>query len=307
MIRVVVANYNGKKHLRACLEAVLGQTVPDLEVVVVDDASTDESVKLVEKYQPVKLIKLKENGGAARARNRGAKGYQGKYLLFIDVDTKVAKGGIQKAIEEMEAEEKLGAGQLDLADHHGHFLTWFGMPYQARKGEREIFGGITAALVVRRKVFENIGGFDEDYQIYGEDTDLCWRVWLAGYKVRRLEAKATHQGKSSLSKERVYLNGARNSLTSIVKNADGVWVVPMVLLNGLFWLGLAGYKMMTTKTKEAKWIVTGWTKGLENLTQSLEKRKGVVRTNNNEARRVMFGSRGGVEIIQKGWGWINEN
>jgi hypothetical protein len=306
MISVIVANHNGEKYLKDCLRSVIGQKKVKLELIVVDDGSTDGSVKLADQFKPVKLIKLKENQGPARARNVGVKQSRGRYLLFLDADSRLEKGSLQKAVKEMEKDKSLGAGQLDLADHQGHFLSWFGLPYQGAGKDGRIFGGITAGLMVRREVFEKIGGFDEDYFIYGEDTDLCWRIWLAGFKVKRLKAKARHIGKSSLDYEKLYYYGAKNSLSSIVKNADKELVMAMGVLNGLAWLGIGAAKLLTGKSRQALWIVRGWGRGVVDLNKSLKKRKKVLRVKGNQARTVMFGDLNLQQLVKKSRRWLNE-
>lgn len=301
MIRVVIVNYNGEKNLKKCLESVLKNT---FEVVVVDDGSEDESVRIVRQFKKVKLIRLKQNVGPALARNLGAKGFKGKYLVFLDVDTVLPKGSLVKAIKEMDKEKNLGAGQFDLKDHKGHFLSWFGLAYQAGKKDKYILGGITAGLVVRNKLFKKIKGFDEDFEIYGEDTDLCWRVWLAGYKVKRLRAKLEHLGKSSLTTKRLMRNGARNNMRMIIKNTD---MKSLAIRCSLGWWIVSVVKILRFKFRQAWWIYLGWWQAVLGAGKSLKKRKQVVRVEGNEARMIMFGKIGLAGLLKKGLRWADES
>lgn len=307
MIRVIIANYNGEKYLEACLKAVLKQKIKNLELVVVDDASTDGSIKIAKKFHKVELIRLQENGGPARARNRGARGFKGKYLLFLDVDTLLERESLIEAIAEMETDSRIGAGQLDLADHHGHFMSWAGLPYQASGQEKEILGGITAALIVRRDIFAEIGGFDEHYLIYGEDTDLCWRIWLAGYRVVRLTARATHFGKSSFDASRVDYLGARNSVRSILKNAEWYLILPMLLVNGLFWMTMAWWKISRGESAGAGRVMRGWGRGIREARAGILARNKIKRAKDNRTAGVMWGKIGLIELSKKAWRWVSES
>jgi len=312
-LSVIIANFNGEKWLKSCLQSVLKEKGKWLEVIVIDDGSSDNSVsllkKILEKNKRVKLIELKENKGPAKARNLGVKKSKGKYLLFLDVDTEVKKGALKKLVKRLESDRKIGAVQAKL-DTCGHFLSWWGLPYEINRPQKIIFGGRTAGLIVRRKVFEQIGGFDEDYVIYGEDTDLCWRIWLAGFRVE-YEDKAVikHWGKSSLSsktKERIYYEGAKNGLSNILKNADKNMIWWMVWLNFMAWVIIWLKLILAGRVRIGMAICRGWWWNVINLRKTMKKRKKVVRIKNNQVRGVMFGKIKLSDLLKKGIRWLNE-
>ena len=243
---VVIANYNGARYLDKCLRSVVNSRLKEkerLEVLVVDDGSEDESVRIIKQWQRkdkrVKLIRLRQNQGPARARNLGVKQAKGKYVVFLDVDTEVSLGAVERLISRLAGDKQIGAVQARL-DTRGHFLSWWGFPYEIDQPRKVIFGGRTAGLGIRREMFKEIGGFDEDYVIYGEDTDLCWRVWLAGNRIELVdEAVVKHKGKSSMSqatKQRLFYEGSKDGLSNILKDADKGMIWWMLGLHSLAWL-----------------------------------------------------------------------
>lgn len=313
-LSVVIANYNGRQYLVDCLASVLREKGDWFEVIVVDDGSSDDSAAIVERAMKqdkrLRLLRLKKNQGPAKARNKGVRQSQGRYLLFLDVDTRVGKGALKKIADKLDKEVELGAVQAKL-DTSGHFLSWWGLPYEVKGKERIIFGGRTAGLAVRREVFVKIGGFDEDYFIYGEDTDLCWRIWLVGFRVELLaEAVIDHQGRSSLNQQtkvRIFYQGAKNHLSNILKNADGWMLVRMLPLNVLAWSVIGVRLMLTGQLSLAGAVVRGLGWNLSHFGRTMAKRRQIMKlkAKNNQCRQVMFGKIGLKQLIKKGWRWAN--
>ena len=200
-VSLIITNYNGARYITQCLDSIFKSSLSDCEVIFVDDGSTDKSREILQNYKNhprLKLIFQKENQGPAKARNQGAGKAQGEYLFFLDVDTKIEKDCPRTIVSKFEQNKKIGALQAKLIqaktgniETAGHFLSFLGFPYEIidsevenhHNREREIFGARSAAFAIRKNLFEKIGCFDEDYFIYGEDTDLSWRVWLSGFHV----------------------------------------------------------------------------------------------------------------------------
>lgn len=313
IISIIIPCFNAKKHIKRCFDSILRSKFPSFEVIVVDDGSTDSSVKLVKELTSsrVKLIENKKNLGPARARNIGAKKSQGRYLLFLDVDTEIKKDCLKAIVNKFEEDKKIGAIQANL-DTAGHFLSYFGFPYEikAEKKEKLIFGASTAGMGIRKKLFEKIKGFDEDYLIYGEDTDLSWRIWLTGYQVLYLpQAKAYHFQKSSLNPEtkyRVFYEGAKNNTSNILKNAPLkvlIWMLPFHLLA---WFFLSLKLIIQRRLTMALWIYKGLGWNLKNLDKVLRKRKKVASytAKNNQATKIMLGKQSPKNLLAKGWRWF---
>ena len=205
------------------------------------------------------------------ARNEGAKKAKGKYLVFLDNDTQVAKGWLDRVVKFMDKHKEVGAGQLKLLkidnnqfDSAGEKITGNGFLVERSQGVKDrgqfdqdeaIFSGKGAAMLVRRKIFEKIQGFDEDYGYYWEEPDLFWRVWKSGNRVAFLWMGTVRHAYNSKQKplpkevaaKTVYL-GCRDQYLTISKNAVG-WRLPWMLL----WVGLAWLNLEIMFLIKGKW------------------------------------------------------
>jgi GT2 family glycosyltransferase len=198
---VVIVNYNGLQHLQRCLPAVTAQRYPNYEVLVVDNASSDGSADYVAQAFPqVRLIRNHANLGYAAGNNVGFQHATGEYLAVLNPDTEPTPdwlGELVGALAAPLAPARLGlaTSKILLMDDPAHinacgneltltgltFCRGLGQPaerYAAREAVAAVSG---AAFVVRREVLEQLGGFDERFYMYYEDTDLSLRAMLAGY------------------------------------------------------------------------------------------------------------------------------
>lgn len=311
IISIIIPCFNAEQYIKKCLNSILRSKFPNYEVIVIDDGSTDNSIKEIQNAK-CKIIKNRKNLGPARARNIGGKKARGKYLFFLDIDTQVDPNCLTKIVEKFKEEDKkVGAIQANLGTA-GHFLSFFGFPYEIKeeKKERLIFGASTAAMAIRKKLFEKIKGFDEDYLIYGEDTDLSWRVWLAGYKICFLpQAKVHHCHKSSLDPKteyRLFYEGAKNQTGNIIKNAPLkilFWMLPLHILG---WVILSIKLALGKRYRLAAWIYRGLGWNLKNLGHVLRKRKIVSSypVKNNQCSQIMFGKINLERLCSQGWRWF---
>jgi len=203
VVSIVIVNYNGKVYLENCLSSIAKSTFKSYEIILVDNASKDGSVDFVKKYSPwVKVIQNEENLGFAEGNNIGAKHANGDYILFLNNDTEVTSRWLEQMVEVAGTDSSIGiCGSkvllLDrkniidviggfLCDIYGSGLYALGhltVDHHQYDSIRDIFSVVGACLLIRRKVFEEIGGFDSRYFILGEDIDLSWRAQLAGYRV----------------------------------------------------------------------------------------------------------------------------
>lgn len=203
-ISIIILNYNGMKYVEKCLASVLNSKYTNFEVIFVDNASSDESFTYVkQKFHSnpyLRLVVNDSNYGFALGNNIGVRNATGKYLMFLNIDTIVDSDWLMELMSIMEANPLYGAAQCKLLlmdnpkliDSAGHYMDWFGISYvrgheEEDRGQyekvEEIFGATGAALIMRRDIFEKLGGFDKDFFMLFEEDDLCWRIWLAGYKV----------------------------------------------------------------------------------------------------------------------------
>ena len=252
---VVIPNYNGIKYIDNCIASLYkGAVVP--EVIVVDNHSEDGSPELVkEKYPGVRLITFTENKGFSAAVNEGIKEAHTKYVLLLNNDT-VADGRmvteLEKAMEKNPRAFSAAAKMINLhtpdkLDGAGDFYCALGWAFARGKDKNtdsfnrpsRIFSSCAGAALYRRKMFDNIGYFDENHFAYLEEIDLGYRANIYGYpNIYVPEAEVLHAG-SAVSGSRhntfkVRLS-ARNSVYLIYKNMP----LFQVLLNLPFLM--AGY------------------------------------------------------------------
>ncbi|KKR81017.1 MAG: Glycosyl transferase family 2 [Candidatus Daviesbacteria bacterium GW2011_GWA1_41_61] len=204
LVSVIIINWNGGEVFKNCLQSLSKIDYQNWELIVVDNGSSDDSQLLVTQvklpYKRNQLIQNNLNLGFALANNQGAKKAQGKYLLLLNNDTMVEPNFLSKMVTKMEADPSLGVLQPkiclmdkpDYLDNAGSFLTkigfWDHWGFLEKDGvafskEREIFSAKGACMLIRKEVIDKVGLFDEDFVSYFEESDFCWRVWLAGYKV----------------------------------------------------------------------------------------------------------------------------
>jgi GT2 family glycosyltransferase len=200
LLSVIIPNWNGARHLPTCLDSLRRQTYPHLEVILVDNASRDESVALVRRdYQEVVLVQLDENLGLTGAINRGVQAARGELIAPLNNDTEVAPGWAEALVSALldHPEAGMSASKMLLFDRRdtlhsaGDAYGVDGIPvnrgvWQKDKGQFDddeyIWGGCGGAVAYRRAMLDDIGLLDEDLFMYCEDVDLNWRAQLAGYR-----------------------------------------------------------------------------------------------------------------------------
>jgi len=222
-VSVVIVNWNGGAHLETCIASVLSHGDGHVDhITVVDNGSTDDSLSAVRDLPQVHLIEAGENLGFARACNRGAQGVRSDFLLFLNPDAAVFAGTLGRALCEMadSACADVGICGVQLIDGEGvvarscaRFPTALGfclvatglgrlfpgrgilMEDWAHDQTRDVDHVIGAFFLVRRQLFEDLGGFDERFFVYLEDLDFSLRAKQRGWRSRYLvEAKAFHLG-----------------------------------------------------------------------------------------------------------------
>ena len=200
LLSVIIPHYNAAHHLSPCFKALRGQTYPHLEIILVDNGSTDSSVELTRRDFPeVKIIELGQNQGLTGAINRGIAQAGGQIIVPLNNDTEVAPGWAQALVNALQAYPDAGivASKMLLFDRRdtlhsaGDGFGTDGIPinrgvWEQDKGQFDrdtyIFGGCGGAVAYRRAMLDYIGLFDEELFMYLEDVDLNWRAQLAGYR-----------------------------------------------------------------------------------------------------------------------------
>ncbi|MBI4053812.1 MAG: glycosyltransferase family 2 protein [Candidatus Doudnabacteria bacterium] len=216
-LSIIIVNYNTRDLLQRCLRSVFASiTNYSYEVIVSDNGSSDGSVDLVKEFFPqVKLLENRSNLGFSKANNLAIKISQGRYVLLLNSDTEVNPNTFQQSMAYLEKHAEVGIlgckvllpdATLDPACRRrfptpaNAFLRLFGLKrfsdYNVSgdvNREMEVDAVMGAYLLIRRSVIERVGLLDEDFFMYGEDLDWCFRVKTAGYKVVYYPgAKITH-------------------------------------------------------------------------------------------------------------------
>ncbi len=254
IISVVVPNWNGRRWLPACLDAIARQELTPQEVIVVDNGSTDGSLAYLQSEHPgVRLLELGGNTGFAHAANRGIAACGGELVALVNTDVVLAVDWLARMVAAMRADGGAAAvacKMLSLEDptrvyDAGDVLRRDGACEQrGRFGPDdgrwdtpgEVFGACAGAALYRRCAVLELGSFDERYFAYLEDVDLALRLRLAGWRCRYEPAVALHAGEGSSHRlaggHRFFV--ARNTLVLVAKAFPARWL-PLVAYRQTAW------------------------------------------------------------------------
>jgi GT2 family glycosyltransferase len=240
LVSVIIPNWNGVRHLPTCLSSLRHQTYPNLEVILVDNASTDESVVLVGRdYPEVVLLQLDENLGLTGGINRGIQLARGEIIVPLNNDTEVAPTWAEALViallehpdAGMAASKILLFDRRDILHSAGDAYGVDGIPINRGVWEKDagqfdddvyIWGGCGGAVAYRRAMLDDIGLLDEDLFMYCEDVDLNWRAQLTGYRcVFAPRAVVYHHLSATGGGEIASFYTGRNTLWVLVKNYPG--------------------------------------------------------------------------------------
>lgn len=193
-ISLIIVNYNGKRFLKRLLDSVYNQIFKDFEVIFVDNGSADDSIEFVKNNYSEVIIIPSENNGYGSACNLGAKKATGKYIAFFNEDMYLPNNFLEKIIEfrnNLSDQEKIGGVSCKIIDFdsstdffpstYGAKIDLLGFTVKSKKQENA-FSISACPFMIRRDLFEKIGGFNEMIFIYGEDLDLSWRLTIFGYR-----------------------------------------------------------------------------------------------------------------------------
>lgn len=298
LVSIIIVNWNGKEVLRQCLASLEKINYQNWELILVDNGSVDGSENLVEnfnlKYKSYHLIQNLKNLGFAIANNQGLKKAHGKYILLLNNDTEVKSDLLIKLVKWMENRPTVGVIQPKILimdkkgylDNAGTFLTRLGFlehwGYMKKDGaefnnERQIFSAKGACMLCRKGVIDKVGLFDSDFFNYFEESDFCWRVYLAGFNVMYVPLASIYHkvGFSSKKQNQAMVNyhSLKNMMSAFIKNLQFknlVFIgIAFILLN----LFLSFYYLLRFRFNQALmiWKAIFW--NLFNLRNTLNKRK----------------------------------
>ncbi|MDR2908227.1 MAG: glycosyltransferase family 2 protein [Bacteroidales bacterium] len=245
-IAVVILNWNGKQFLEKFLPNVIAHSADRAEVIVADNASTDDSVDFLRQHFPnIRLIRNAENGGFSKGYNDALAHVDADYFVLLNSDIEVSPNWLQPVIDLMESDSNIAICQpkirayaerekFEYAGAAGGFIDRFGYPFcrgrlfdtvETDHGQYddvcEVFWATGAAMFVKAPIYREFGGLDEDFFAHMEEIDFCWRVKNAGFKVMYCpDSVIYHIGGGTLPKNsprKTYLN-FRNNLSLLYKN-----------------------------------------------------------------------------------------
>jgi GT2 family glycosyltransferase len=235
---IVIVNWNGRQYLEPCLNAVAAQQGVEAETILVDNGSTDGTAAFVrERFPWVRLVALAENRGFAGGNNAGAREARGRFIVLLNNDTVPEPGWLAALLRGRESAglNALASSQIvymhdprvidsagdGLLRWGGAFKWHHGATIEAATESREVFGVCGAACAIPRAVFDELGGFDEDFFASHEDVDLSYRARLLGYPCLYVaDAVVRHHGSGTLGRTSPFAvyHGQRNLEWMYFKN-----------------------------------------------------------------------------------------
>ena len=253
-VAVVVPNWNGRRWLERCLEALVGQTMPASEVVIVDNGSTDGSTRMPRPPGlPLRIIELGRNTGFAFAANRGLEASAAPAVALVNTDVVLAPDWIERTSNALQRDDRLAAvasKMVQMDDPRriydtGDFLRRDGVCEQRGRfklddgrfdAPGEAFAPCAGAALYRREAVAAVGGFDERLFAYLEDVDLGLRLALAGWRCAYEPAVALHAGGGSSWQLQPPVEHwiERNTLLLVAKAFPLRWA-PLVAYRQLGW------------------------------------------------------------------------
>lgn len=307
-VSIIIINWNGVNYLKDCLPSIAKQDYKNVELILIDNASSDNSVGYVKKHFPnTKIVINDKNYGFAEANNIGFKEVTGEYVLFLNNDTVVTKDFLSVLVKEINTDEKIGGIQskillMDKPDHYdsiGAYLTNTGILYHygvskkvAKNYEKkiDIFSAKGACMLFKKKVLDNIlvNGelYDKRYFAYFEETDMCHRVWLAGYKIIYTPDSLIYHKMGGTStrfnNSFVQYHSFKNRMSSYIKNLNMLHLIQIMPVHlvvcevyACIYLFKGNIQMFMAVQKAIGWNVS-------QLSETLKRRKFI----NEKIRRV---------------------
>ena len=252
-VSVIIPHWNGIDVLSECLDSLGKSTYKNIEIIVVDNASTDGSQDWIRSNYPnIILVQNNSNLGYAEGCNVGAESSSGEYLIFLNNDTVQNENWIESLVDFLNLNGNVAAVQpkilnyydrmkFDYAGGCGGWIDVLGFPFargrlflnlEKDEGQyekiRPIFWASGTALMIRKKMFIDLNGFDKTFFAHQEEIDLCWKIHLSGKEVWSVPTSVVfHKNAVTLpmfSRKKQYLNH-RNSLLMMLTN----YSLPMTL------------------------------------------------------------------------------
>lgn len=239
-VAVIIPNWNGAAYLPTCLDSLRRQTYRDFETLLVDNASTDASLEILQRdYPEVRLVLLSKNTGLTGAVNAGIRASRSEIVVLFNNDTEADERWLAEIVAALDAnpDVAMAATKMLLFDRRdtihsaGDFYRTDGIPGNRGVWEQDVgqyddatdvFGPCGGAATYRRSLLDEIGLFDEDLFMYCEDVDIAWRARLAGHRCLFAPKAAIYHRLSATGGGRIasYYTG-RNTIYVLAKDYPG--------------------------------------------------------------------------------------
>ena len=317
LISTIVLNWNGRAYLPSCLQSIKRQTYSNIEMILVDNASTDDSVEAVRNcFSDLRLVLNPKNIGYGEGNNRGIREARGKFVFLLNSDTEIGDDCVELLWRCIETDQAIGVttpkivlyDRREIMDAAGLTIYPDGLsigrgrlePQEKYDRTEEVFFGSGCASLYRKEMLEEIGLLDPDFFAYAEDTDLGWRARLAGWKAYYVpQAIVYHHHSKTL--------GAYSSRKAFLVERNRIWVawknfpLPLLLLWPFYTLLRYFYQgagVLLRKGAPGKFgqessslllipiLVKAYASGLKGLPSMLRKRKQIQSTKRIATREV---------------------
>ncbi|AAM05567.1 glycosyltransferase family 2 protein [Methanosarcina acetivorans] len=285
---VVILSYNSKEDLAECIPSLISQTYQDFEIIVVDNASTDASEEFVRiNYPEIKVVQTGKNLGYAAGNNAGFEVAEGEYIVIINPDTVADSKWLAELIKPLENDLTIAATTSKILMYYQNdkinacstinhytgltFCRGLNKPACEFDNYQEVGAVAGCSFAIRRDMLKNIDGFDSEFFLYLEDTDLSWRVRFAGGKIMYAPGSIIfHKCKLSIPPwKEFYLE--RNRYLILLKNFSSrtlLLLLPALIVTEIVTIGhavLNGPKYIKSKLQAYLWVI-------KNINEILTKR-----------------------------------
>jgi len=280
-LAVLILNWNGKDLLERFLPSVCKYNSDFANIIVVDNASSDDSVTFLNtEYPEIETIELDKNYGFAEGYNKAMEMVNYPYVVLLNSDVRVTENWLVEPLDFLEKNGDYAACQPKILDEKeptkfeyagasGGYIDRFGYPFcrgrifddlEVDAGQydsvKDVFWASGAALFVRRKLYLEVGGLDASFFAHQEEIDLCWRLLNMNYKIACIpQSTVFHLGGASLDKmnpKKTFLN-FRNNLVMLLKNLP-VYALPIIFIRMVF-DGVAGVKFISEGKFSHCWAI----------------------------------------------------
>lgn len=286
-VSIIICHHTGKL-VDKCLDSLKNAEAE--KILATSDTDLFSFQKWLKPNGQVKLLTfIPELNQPTLKRNFGASFAKGDYLVFMDDDVVAGKRCIERMASYLDDHPDTGmvyAMLYKMDDHKkidtsGSFLSWCGFlyeTYQERITAVPVLSGKSACCMIRKDLFNKIGRFDEEFVMYGEETDLSWRVWLAGYKIMVLPSAIGYHAFDTALKPREYYNqdyifyhGCKNYPMMLIKNLPTNKLY-IAAINAFLW-GIMGCCLLFKNKRGAGLIFKGISYNIRNFGAIWGKRK----------------------------------